>query len=358
LSTSVLSRLLGLSSRLASAAMPQLTELTFDMPNPSREIVRDTSYFGLTLNQLNLAHGREWFSEYDPLVYVAADFLYGKERVSIPKLIGPTAIKLGDADADKHVPHGTLVTDIRVAGPNPYRGEQIGITLILFKVQTNDYAKRVLRIAQGLSDAIGIAGIATAVKIGGPVVDGIEAIFGMDGTQPVLGHRVELAASPLDGLRERSTALVGATDKPCTGLNVVGNRLLDAAGAQYSGSDFVLYSLWSLPSRQGERSLPFYAQVEKMYEAASAGDDASWERAKAALITVYQQMLISADLTRVEADQLFDSYKAQIVDMRAKRMEVTKMGAKEVGRQQNVYREQVEQKIVNQRMNEIMALRL
>ena len=50
-----------------------------------------------------------------------------------------------------------------------------------------------------------------------------------------------------------------------------------------------------------------------MYETASAGDDMSWQRAKAELITLYQRLRASPDLTSTDAERLFDIYRTELL---------------------------------------------
>ncbi len=273
----------------------------------------------------------------------------------MPKLIGPSAIK-AMLPPGKQLPHGFLMNDIRIAGPVPYRGEQVGITVVLFKVRTNDYAQRVLQIAEGLSDVLGLAAIGNIAKIGNSVVDSLQALFSMNECEPVLGQRFEINASKLDGLPVRQTALISETAPSATSLRIVEDRLVNSDGAQYSEADFVLYNVWGVGSVGTGRGMPFYPDVEKMYEIASSGDETSWERAKAALITLYQRLRSSPDLTSADADKLFESYKNEIVKrrdvIRYVRTNQELMGDK----RSKGYQEVAEANEFNRRAKEVFAL--
>jgi hypothetical protein len=348
---SLLTHLAEFSQRLAGAPMPKPTELKFDPVAGRKEIVSDQSYFGLTLNQLNLAKGREWYSQYEPLVYVAIDFLYDTNRITIPKLIGPSALK-ASLPVESKLPHGFLVENIRVTGPHVYRGEQVGITFVLFKVRSTDYSKRLLQVAESLSEAIGIAGVGALTKMGGSVMKGIETLFGAGDTQPVLGKRIELKASPLDGFREQTNAMLASSESVAQELSLADNRLCIQSGEQYASSDFVLYTIWEQQTRDTEAELPFYSEVKKMYLAASAGDEQGWQRAKATLVAIYQEMLTSPDLTAGDAERLFQKYKLELIARRKVAQEVAIMG--KTGAQRS--REELERKLLNTRAEEIIAL--
>ena len=73
-----------------------------------------------------------------------------------------------------------------------------------------------------------------------------------------------------------------------------------------------------------ESTLPFYSMVDEINKAALSNDAESWSRAKAELITLYQKMLSSPDLTTREADLLFEKYKQTMFDLR-KRAELVGM---------------------------------
>jgi hypothetical protein len=355
-------RLTSFYRNLMSGAMPRFSERLFEAdPNPSNkasEIIRDRMYFGLTIDQINLREGRTLWSEYDPLLYVSIDFLHGGERVTIPRLVGLSTVQKSLPSGTNQIPHGFSVSDTRVAGPHPYRGEQVGITVILYKVRTTDYAKRIVGIARGLSEAIGLpANMETLAKIGDSVVDTIEALTGTGESEAILGQRVELSASPINGFRPKRVALIGGDDKIPSDLSVTDNRLRRTTNEAYTSGDFVLYTLWGADKTESESRLGFYPLVQKMYESAAAGDDTSWERAKSTLITIYQQMLTSPDLTSGDADRLFDQYKSDILAKRVRPRSVMVMGDKSGSADSaGVYRRDYQQRQMNDRMKQMLDL--
>jgi hypothetical protein len=351
-------RLSGFYKNLMSGSMPRFSEKLFEaeVDTKTSEIIRDRRYFGLTIDQINLCEGRKLWSEYDPLLYVSIDFLHGGERITIPRLVGPSTIQSGLPSGTSQIPHGFSVNDIRVAGPHPYRGEQVGITAILYKVRTTDYATRMVGIARGLSEAIGLpANVQTLAKIGGSVVDSIEALTGTGESEAILGQRVELSASPLTGFRPKRVALIGGDAQVPSDLVVAENRLRHRTGEAYTGGDFVLYTVWGADTFESETRFGFYPLVEKMYESAAAGDDTSWERTKSTLITIYQQMLISPDLTSTDADRLFDQYKGEILARRVRPRSAMIMGPGGVGTPGG-YRRDYYQQQMNNRMKEVSDL--
>jgi len=355
-------RITTFASKLASAPIPRVTALSFNdsgaqSDRGTRELQRNQEYFGLTINEIFLAKGREWWSSYDPLVYVCVDFAYGRERISVPMLVGPSALRGRLPANDMDLPHGFVVQDVRVLGPQVFRGGPVDVTIILYKVRRDDYAKQFLGFAESISNAIGIpAEISSVIKIGGTIVDAMEALLRIGDVEPIVGHRVGLNASPLTGLRTQSVALLAGECAESATARVVDGRLESrASGDAFRSQDHVLYSLWGMQYREVPDALPLFGLVDKMLECASAGDDDSWARAKSILVTLYQQMLISPDLTAKDADSLFDDYKQKIVRLREESKRVQLMS---VGKQEGRLLGQTAstEARLNQRSREVLAL--
>src|SRR3954451_21681914 len=102
------------SKRVLSSAMPTPTICHFP-PAPilppdafGKQVPRDGAYFSVKVNELFLTSGRRFWAEYDPLIYVAVDFLYNSNRTIIPTLLGPRTLKTEKVD----VPHGFLINDV------------------------------------------------------------------------------------------------------------------------------------------------------------------------------------------------------------------------------------------------------
>src|SRR5512134_1453623 len=155
--TDFLARMGGFVEKLRSSPMPlpTVSEIAHDRCLPSgvagREIVKDNGYFTVWLNELFLAEGRNWWATYDPVAIVITEFGYGTGRVSVPIVVGPNLISAKNPG----VPHGIVLRDTCVAGPYPFRGGNVAITVILYKVKHQDYARGLLRFVESLSSAIG-----------------------------------------------------------------------------------------------------------------------------------------------------------------------------------------------------------
>ncbi len=315
-----LSKSVGWMSSVLSSPLPATSVKIFDVAEQvdaekiGERIERDEHYFSLWVNQLYLDKGNLAWAEYDPTVLFVTDYMYAGERVTVPYVIGPAMIK----NTPGPIPHGFLINDIKVAGPVPFKGGNIGITVILYAMKRTDFARELLKIVQGLSSAVGApADIATLLKVGVSLIDGIEAAVGLGETRSIVGHRREINTSSRMGLRSFFSALSNDASFNDRSLQIKSGRLLlneDGRAMPYSGSDFVLYSLVGSETR-GDDQLLGLEKLRKsaMRDAAGKSDD-EWQRAKSTMATLYQELVSSDDLTLAEANQLADTYIAKLKD--------------------------------------------
>jgi hypothetical protein len=295
------------------------------------EIVKDQDYFSIEINELYLARDRRWWATYDPVVLIISEFVYGSDRIVVPKVVGPAMIE----NQFGKLPLGIVLNDTRVVGPHPFRGDRIKITVVLYRVRHDTLARELLRLVEQISTAVGVPADAGAlVKVGHAILDGIESLLGLGDTEPVVGHRIELDGNRLQGLRSSSTVLSSGAREDLSDLWVDSGRLFTGevgkSATQYEAADYVLYTLQRHTSRGEEATLPFYGLYEQALKGALFADDngESWKQAKASLLSLYQQMVMSPDLTGNEADSLFSKYANDLKAKRTIAENVQKMGTK------------------------------
>jgi hypothetical protein len=241
----------------------------------------DTHYFQVRVNQMYLSYARKWFATYDPLVVVISEFTYDKSPTSLPFVVGPAMVdKVG-----QKTPTGMVFSDTRVAGPYPYRGDRLVLTVILSSVQRDDYARQVLKIVEGASGAIPLGSALTPyLNLGSVLLDGVETLFGLGNTVPIVGFRREF--NPLQ--QPRYMALIDAPEESIDhdSLWVHNNELLIGStrdtAKPFRDWDFVLFSIVSSTDRADDRMLPFYPLYEQAIKAAGVPVEADWQRAKPA----------------------------------------------------------------------------
>jgi hypothetical protein len=290
---------------------------------------RGESYFQVRVNELYLAAGRQWFSQYDPLVFAVSEFTYDKRSEAVPYVVGPALLER----FGQKLPAGMVFADTRVAGPHPYRGGRLALSVVLCRVRRGDYARRMLQLIEAAAAALDFSAALTAyVKVARVAVDGVEALLGLGDTDPLLGARTEMDPDAGDALESGYFAII---DRPEAEVDrgrlwVRENHLVQGAGladaVPYRESDYVLYSVVQATERTDENMLPFYPLVEQVRQEAARPDEESWKRAKANMLTLFQALALSPDLTAGQANALSDRYIAEMKDLHTRAARLDTMG--------------------------------
>ncbi|MGF6696950.1 hypothetical protein OKW38_001562 [Paraburkholderia sp. MM5496-R1] len=279
-------------------------------------IRRDEAYVTLRVNEMYLDLNRQWYTVFDPLVLVVTEFNHGRQRVTIPYVVGPNLIR--KQNGEQNPKHGSVVLDARVAGPFPYRGGDVDISIGFYQVPRANYAKTLLNMIEHVSDLIGGAlPIGVMARTGAALLEGVDELLNIQGTVMLTGLRLSLATSPMDPLTTGFCAMIAPTVPQETNALVVRDRRLRihdvvaSCEVPYRASDYVLLGITGSASREDESLGPFIDMKNDALNALWDGADGP-ERAKANLITAYQQMRKSPDITDVEARVLFDSWLVEL----------------------------------------------
>jgi hypothetical protein len=115
------------------------------------DIQRDKSYITLTVNELFLANARKGWVNYQPMVVFATSFIQGNATITVPAVVGPSLFER----PGQRLPQGLLLNDIEVAGPVPYRGGPLTISVVLYRLKHSNHARDLLQLVEGVSKAIG-----------------------------------------------------------------------------------------------------------------------------------------------------------------------------------------------------------
>ena len=292
-------------------------------------IGRDEMYFTVRINEMHLGANRQWYTVHDPMVLVVTEFNYGQQRLTIPSVVGPNLIRTQMAgDKPKY---GVVLLDTRVAGPHPYRGGDVDVSVGFYCVQRENYAQTLMSVVEKLSGALGSLGhLDMIAKTGSALLEGVDGLLGLNGTTMLAGHRISLATSPFDPF---VTGFYGMIAPPVpsdvSSLQVRERRLYvgsDASGAgaaPYRDSDFVLLGISGSDTRGDEDSLPFHALKSEALDALRDGEE-GLRRGKANLITAYQQMRKSSDMTTTGAHRMFEKW---LEDFEQERVRIEKVQA-------------------------------
>lgn len=276
----------------------------------------DEHYFQVRINEMYLAYSREWVKTYDPMVSIVSEFLYNAKREAVPFIVGPSMLEKYKMPA----PDGMVFENTRVAGLHPYKGGSIALSVMLYKVSQKDYAKRLLQILEHTVGALDFSNVlSTYLKIAGVALDGIETLFGLEQTVPVIGWRIEIDPDANDRLEPCYFALI---DRPESQIDpqtlwVRDKRLRKGESKDknqpFREADYVLYSLVQTPARSDVTGLPFYKLYEEMQKTAASKSQSDYKRAQIMMSTLAMNLLVSPDLTSPQIDKLQDEYTKEMV---------------------------------------------
>jgi len=304
------------SLHLVAAPMPPVTELRFDRTGVAcqevtgQRLLPDAGYFGVSLNEVCLAKGREWWSTYEPLVYCEVTYRFGSERIVVPKVLGASALKLDVNGKSFELPHGFVTKNIQILPAQPFQGGAVELKFVLYKAKQTDYCKKFLKIIDSLSQNVGfIDSVAVAAKMANVLVDAISSLFDLGDCEPVLGHHIGLN-SALDGLREQSIALLSGSAEGGN-FTVFQNQLASKIDDAPLRRDYLLYSLWSTSSPD-PGACESKLRSELLATALKPNEE-SWVQTKAMLLTYYQELLKSPNLLPKDADRLFEEARDRVV---------------------------------------------
>jgi hypothetical protein len=280
---------------------------------PSRFKPRE-QYFSIVVNEIFATHARRWFDLVAPAAIVITEFVYGGKPIVVPYVVGPSMLD----SLKKATPHGVAITDTRVAGITPFSGGSFAVTVIVAEVKVDSYATRLLDFASGVTGACPLgASIEPYLKIAGSVMRGIEKMLGLADFVPIVGHRFEYNDGLVPWLVPGFRALIDLDEMQMQGttLSVNKGRLFRGLGegaSPFRDADYVLYSLHAQDRRTDVATLPFQDRFRTALQDAASAQPGSWERAKASLVAIHQELLASPDLVWDDLRLLLDDMKRQI----------------------------------------------
>jgi hypothetical protein len=298
---------------------------------------KDGHYFLVRVNELFLAYERQWTSTYDPLVFSAVEFTYGKEETAVPFVVGPAQVERG---ASSPTPEGMLFNNTTVAGWYPYRGGELTLAIVLCRVRRQNYATSLLRLVENAAGALNFATqLGAYLKLAGVVLGGVDALLGQsEDTTPLVGQRFTLSPTAGDSLRPGYYALIDADEGAVDArqLWVRENALVSgpslAEARPFRQADYVLYSIAQTAARDDERLLPFYPQYERVLEEATKTkekDDEAWKSASANMVALWQTLVLSPDLIPAQRDALIEGYAAEMKRVRERTLTLGSLGGPE-----------------------------
>ncbi len=286
-------------------------------------------YFQIIINEMFLANEREWFVTYSPMAFVAATYIYNKNRETSPFIVGPSMLE----EYGQELPQGMIFRNTPVTSLHPYQGGELILTVILYKVQRKNNVDNVLKVLEKVSSVINPAvpavDFASYLKIADSIMDGVETLLGLEETVPVVGYRLTINPDIGQRLEPIYMVLIDGDEREVRKDEfLVRESRLHRASQPYRGRDFVLLKIAQGGKRTDEQTLPFYPLWETTREMATRStNDHIWDEAKAHFKTLNRALLSSPDLTKPDYDRLSDEYLAEVKEQRERAVALNSMRA-------------------------------
>ncbi len=293
----------------------------------------DEHYFAVQVNEMYLTYDRQWFTTFDPMVLVVSEFNYDNriEPVAVPFVVGP---KLMEKYYGENIPKHMIFSDVLVAGPHPYRGGSLNLTVVLYSVKRDDYAKKLLQIVESMPNVLPIStALSTYVKVADVVLDGVEALLGSKNNSPIIGLYKGFNPDAGNPIKPSYFALINMPEDDlntnelwvCNHQLVYGKNRADAK--PFRDADFVLYSITQSSERSDLDKLPFNNLYRRMIKKAiNSSTETCWKATKADMTALYQTIRFSPDLTSVHAKGLREKYKNEMIQEHDKAVDASMLG--------------------------------
>lgn len=269
------------------------------------------SYFEIRLKEMFLQNGREYWREFVPITVCVCDFIYDKERRSLPFIVNNDILKSIEQYVDgQHIEY----RNTKMAGPFPYVSGDVAVFVGLFRTKTNDLSVHFCNFIGGLVKTFDVSGLTRYIDLAGPLTSGIEGLLGLKDVEFRLGVREEFSSSDrqdhqfMDGLWAYINVPSDSIDK--RKLHVREGKLEIENGGQMSrfrSNDYCLVELVRLEERGDYTTLPFHRQWDKAKQMIWENQV---EKAKVSFLALSQELASCADLTRRHRFALMQAYKA------------------------------------------------
>jgi hypothetical protein len=249
-------------------------------PAPSA-FTPESTYLVVRLKEMYLAQTRKLWRKFYPMLHGYTS--WGEEEHAVA---GPGQLKdLGDANLDRIVN-----LNHRLAGPLPYRGQDITVLVGLYAVPGQDAAKALITTVGALA-SLGGPALGSAQQIAGTVKQGVESILGLEETRLQLGIRdtfyqhnplapgyhVGIAATRHD---VDANALWLSKGRLVTGADPI-------AGQPYTAHDYMVLELERRETHEDWPSLPGLAEVEALFAAVMADNGLTVDQQRTQLGSIW-----------------------------------------------------------------------
>ncbi len=292
----------------------QVSDLAAPGSPPAGDLSPGHTYFRVTVDGLALDYERVDNRTFDPMLLTVTDYLYDGKVVSVPFVVSSKLVAAKDG-----LPQGMVFANTCVAGPHPYYG-QLAVAVVLYRIQREDYARRLLDAAQRACAAFDVTGSLSAyLKMADAVLDAVEAVLGHTHSEPLLGFRTEFP-DQLEG----GTFAVLPTPVPASELwlsNGILQRGAAGAAAPLAQTSHVTYSVRATQPADLQ-TMPWFGLLwNRIVRWANIPSDEAKAVAQDYLAALYEELQTSPDIARDTAESIYAEWedRAKAIHAKAKK---------------------------------------
>jgi hypothetical protein len=268
---------------------------------------RDECYLNIFIQSLRIPKVREFTTRYYGAVYsyVSAERL-GGEKIHLQAVAIPNNLK----DIDPEAADLIVSTNLRVVGPVPYRGGDIGIELGLVAVKSGDFASSYLQLVEDIAKTAGVGLVQTAMPFARLLERGIGLLMGTGANVKLLLGLAKTIEEPCSG-----TSVIIGTDPKNLEVGKLkirkdDRKLLAPDGTEFMSAPYLVFRITGTKERDDWANIEY---LRTAYEAVSSAVNKKRQtEATAALEQFRLNALLSPDLLTTDANRLYEKTEALV----------------------------------------------
>jgi hypothetical protein len=145
---------------------------------------RGDAYCQISLVEMRLAKGVEYFTKRYPVVHTTIGFIHGNQETVIPYLAGPGFLKeLSRDNLDRIINRNHLLTPLF-----PFNRGEVKLQAGLFSTKASDPIEKFINTLGRFSDLISVPELSKVSSFAKPVLQGIEDLLGVGEGRLELGY--------------------------------------------------------------------------------------------------------------------------------------------------------------------------
>lgn len=258
-------------------------------PDPAA-LEGEETYLRLRLSRMFLQHRRELFQTKYPIVHALLRFAGIDGTAEVNVIVRP---ELAGDDNQKQL-DSVVSLDQTLLGPILYRGGDLELVIGLYAAPADDWAQRFISLAEGVSQFVVSAPLATAISMAGTIKNSIENVLAADGLDLKLGLDKELEQGTW--LAPGYLVMIAApADTIDTSTLAIQDGELHQNGHIYDAHDYLVIAVEVSETRSDWQSLGYGTQWQKLLETAAEADDI--KVVKDAYLTFSGAIMASTDLS-------------------------------------------------------------